>query len=107
MTKFTEKEQLIGYVTSISGSLLLVDGALRSASPIPESECVFIDTEAEAVKIPAYAVMQNGQRFILLALDAANPIVSGETVSVEDPVEVPEPTEKEEDIYVDDDLDPQ
>lgn len=90
--EFKEREQLIGHVTSASGSLILVDGAIQTALRLPASEVVELDLNKDNHKIPVYAVQQNGKRFLLVSIDDAVPIQynTKDRIKVSDPVDIPE-----------------
>lgn len=98
--EFTPHEKLVGHIITVSGSLLLADGAIQTALKLSQRDIVHLDVDKEQTKIPVYAVNQNGKRFLIVAIDDALPMEYNpqETVRIEDPADVPEaPPELEED----------
>ena len=66
---FTEKEQLVGYLETDSGTLLFADGIWQGSIPHNNQETLILDTETERTKFPVYSLLRGGQRFLLIALD--------------------------------------
>ncbi len=88
---FTETEKLIGNITKVSGSVLLVDGAAQSDIRLSKAESVCLDVDKEQSKLPVYAVKQNNHRFLLIAIDDAIPIEyrTREQIDISEPVDLP------------------
>jgi hypothetical protein len=91
---FTETEQHIGYIETDSGTLLFADGIWGPALPSVDQKVMVVDTETERTKFPVYTVMRNGQRFLLIALDAN--AVNTHITAEDDRVTVDEPLSEEE-----------
>lgn len=94
---FSETEKLIGYITTATGSLLLIDGAFQTAVKAANRDIVCLDVEKEQSRIPVFTVMQNNKRFILVSIDDAVPAdyptsERVEAISPADLPELPEPT---------------
>jgi len=106
-TEEQKKEStLIGYVTICSGSLLLADGIAADRLPVSKDQRVVLDLERETgtVRYPILALTQGSDRFLVIPLDRAEPlpVIEGETVTVSDPVEIPEQVDEEEEEEVGD-----
>jgi hypothetical protein len=87
---FTEEETIVGYVDTDSGSLLIADGVWEtSLVGVSDRNRLVIDVERDNIRIPIIATKQNGRRFLLIPIDAANPIQSNDKdkVDVRDPAE--------------------
>ena len=103
MTEKTEQEStLVGHVTIFSGSMILADGIVADSLSLPEDQRVLLDLERPhgAVRYPIIATTQGSDRFLVIPLDRAEPILpaAGETVQVNDPVKVdPEEVESTSD----------
>ena len=94
---FGAKEKVVGHVNIPSGSLLLADGVFENDLPLNTNHSLTVDLKLDNVRVPVYATMQNGRRFLLIPIDAAQPIEDeNENVEVEDRVEM-EKEESEED----------
>ena len=91
---FTEEEQLLGYVETDSGTVLLADGLWSYALPPTNQQTLVLDTEIERVRFPVYAVIRGNQRFLLISLDS-NAIPSN-TASVNDFVDIDNPLTEQE-----------
>lgn len=89
---FTNKEEVVGFIETHSGSVVLVDGIVEPDINLSPRSYVSLDLHLDKKRIPVVAVKQNGRRFLLLPLDAAGPIQNNtnDKVDTEDPVEVPE-----------------
>jgi hypothetical protein len=68
--EFTEKETLIGYIETDSGTLLLSDGIWASSFPLTTQQSLSLDIGDERKSFPVYTIMRGGQRFLLIALDS-------------------------------------
>ena len=92
---FTEEQQVIGHVNTHSGSVALIDGIVESELKFTPNSYVAIDVNLDKKRIPVIATIQGGRRYLLLPLDAAEPIpaIGLEKVDTEDPVN-PTTTEK-------------
>ena len=86
--KFTEEQQVIGYINTHSGSVALLDGIVESELRFPPDSYVAIDVNLDKRRIPVIATIQGGRRYLLLPLDAAEPIpaIGLEKVEVEDTI---------------------
>lgn len=69
--EFTNREQLIGYVETDSGGLVIADGIWGDEFPSVSQERICVNLGILKGKVPVYAVSRNGKRYLLLALDAA------------------------------------
>lgn len=90
---FTEKETIVGYVESDSGSLLIADGIWEiNLREISRRNKIVIDIERDKVRIPIIATRQNNRRFLLIPIDSAELINHAVTdkVDVDDQVILPE-----------------
>lgn len=87
---FTEKQQVIGYVETHSGSIALLDGIIESELKMSPDTFVAVDVNLDRKRIPVIATRQGGRRYLLLALDAAEdiPPVGDETVETEGKVKM-------------------
>jgi hypothetical protein len=93
---FAETEQVIGHFVTLSGSIVISDGIHAASLPGNADQHFVIDLGKENTKIPLIATMQNGNKFLLIPVDAAEPLSTNneETVLIEDPASVM-PTEEE------------
>ena len=66
---FKETKTQIGYIESDSGTLLFIDGIWSNSFPSVNQQTILVDTETERTRFPVYAMMERGQRFIVIALD--------------------------------------
>lgn len=91
------KEELLGYIVTTSGSIVLADGAVRSAIGLPAQEIVSLDLEKDNCKIPVYRAHQGDKQFIIIPVDSAEPVTwdTPDQVSVEDQLAIQEATEDE------------
>jgi hypothetical protein len=98
MANFKEKEQTVGYVTLLSGSIVIADGIHAEDLSCAASQRVVLDLGKENVRIPVIAAKQQGQRFLLIPIDAATRIDSPniENVDTEDRVDIPKPEKSPE-----------
>ena len=89
---FTEKQEVIGYVETHSGSVALLDGVIESELKMSPGTFVAVDVNLDRKRIPVIATKQGGRRYLLLALDAAEdiPPVGSETVEIEGKVKMTE-----------------
>lgn len=95
---FTEKENIIGYVETDSGTLLITDGIWDDRIKVSARNKVSVDLGMDRVRVPVIATKQNGRKFLLIPLDQAEGVVDtgGDVVGVEGKAEVP-PEEKSDD----------
>jgi hypothetical protein len=95
--KFTEKEQIVGYVELHSGSIILVDGIVEPDINLSQRSYVSLDLGLDRKRVPIVATQQGGRRYLLIPLEAATPIENpaGETVQTEDQVEMPKKEDEE------------
>lgn len=91
---FTDKEEVIGYVETHSGSIVFVDGIVEPDINLSPRSYVSLDLHLDKQKVPIVAVKQSGRRFLLIPLDAAVPIQNNtnDKVETEDRVEIPKET---------------
>ena len=88
---FTEKENIIGYVETDSGTLLITDGIWDDRIKVSARNKVSVDLGMDRVRVPVIATKQNGRKFLLIPLDQAEVVVedTGDVVGVEGKAEVP------------------
>ena len=85
------KETEVGLVATDSGSLLIADGIAEQDLKTSLNKRVVIDVQKDNTLLPVIATKQNGRRFLLIPLDAGEPIPApGGTVPVEDKLPDPE-----------------
>jgi len=91
--EFTDGQAVIGYVTTHSGSIAILDGIIESELKQPPDNFVAVDVNLDKKRIPVIATKQGGRRYLLLALDAAEEIPSMRinTVDTEERVEMETP----------------
>lgn len=96
MTDFTEKETIIGHFITLSGSIVIADGIHADSLPGSADQRVVLDLGKENCKIPVIAARQHNHNFLLIPIDAAIalPEHRAETVDIEDPVDVPNDSDK-------------
>lgn len=89
---FTEKENIIGYVTTDSGTLLITDGIWEDRIKVNAMNKVSVDLGSDSIRVPVIATLQNGRKFLLIPIDQGEPIVSraGDIVAVDAQAVVPE-----------------
>ncbi len=94
---FTEAQNVVGYIETHSGSIVMADGIVESDIALSPKAIVSLDLKLDRKRIPVVATIQGGRRYLLIPLDLAEdiPNPSPDTVDTEDPVEVPK--EKKED----------
>jgi len=97
--EFTEEQEVVGYVTTDTGGILIADSVVESDIAIPSKNVVSLDLQMDKRRIPIVATRQGDQRFLLIPLEQAVPITSPqkETVDTEDPVEIPGKTKDTDD----------
>jgi hypothetical protein len=97
--EFTEEEQIVGYVETHSGSLLIADGIVESEIRISSKSIVSLDLGMDKKRLPIVATRQGGRRYLLIPLEAAEPLenASGDTVTTENPAEIPKKKEETND----------
>lgn len=78
-----DAQNTIGYIDTVSGSLLLTDGIWKASLPITNEQTIAVDLDAANARIPVYAVMRNGKRMLIIDIDGAQ-----ENTRVETPVQV-------------------
>jgi hypothetical protein len=89
---FTEKETIVGYVETDSGSLLITDGIWEDRINLNPRNKVAIDLGVDRVRVPVIATKQNDRRFLLIPLDQAEALRD----NMDDKVEVEEPSKQPE-----------
>lgn len=97
--EFTTEQKVIGYVSTHSGSIALLDGIIESEIKFAPGSYVAVDVNLDKKRIPVIATIQGGRRYLLLPLDAAEaiPAMGLEKVDTEGQVEVkPISTDKSE-----------
>ncbi len=89
VVQFPSKETIVGYIDTDSGGILLTDAVWESTLPRTSHKYTSVDLgEALPSRIPVYAKLVNGRRFIIIDIDAAtNTRVESDFVEVNDPVE--------------------
>jgi len=87
---FTSEQKVIGHVNTHSGSVAILDGIIESEIKFAPDSYVAIDVNLDKKRIPVIATVQGGRRYLLLPLDAAEPIppIGLETVETEDQITV-------------------
>ena len=85
---FTTEQKVIGYVSTHSGSVAILDGIVEAEIKFAPNTYVAVDVALEKKRIPVIATIQSGRRYLLLPLDAAESIPGAgiEKVMTEDPV---------------------
>lgn len=86
---FTEKEKVIGYIETDSGSLLITDGIWDNIINASPRNKVTVDLGVDRVRLPVIATKQNDRRFLLIPIDEGEIISEddSDTVTVDEPVE--------------------
>ena len=94
---FSEKEIVIGHIETSAGGVLLTDGGWEEDLPKTTQESLALDLDIDPGKIPVIATRKNNKRFLILAIDDAEPqsLVS-DKVEIKDQVDVPEEEPEEE-----------
>ena len=89
---FTEKEEIVGYIETHSGSILIVDAIVEPDIHLSSRKYVSLDLKLDQTRIPILATKQEGRRYILLPLEAATPLQKhmSERVETVNPVDMPE-----------------
>jgi len=81
---FTEEGNIIGYVATDSGGLLLVDGIWRSVVPKSKDQMTLELDGPSRQRIPVRALRKDGKRFLILAIDEGQELgIPKETVEIE------------------------
>jgi len=95
---FTEKEKVIGYIETDSGSLLITDGIWDNIINASPRNKVTVDLGVDRVRLPVIATKQNDRRFLLIPIDEGEIISEddSDTVTVDEPVDEPVETEKKD-----------
>lgn len=86
------KEQLVGYLETDTGTILLTDGIWNSDIPSADQKRVYLNLGVQQIRIPVYGVIRNQRRYLILDVDAAVSNKRGNKkglVSVED-IDIPE-----------------
>ena len=88
---FTSKENIVGYVETDSGTLLITDGIWDDRIKVSARNKVYVDLGMDRVRIPVIATKQNGRKFLLIPLDQAEVVIedAGDIVGVEGKADVP------------------
>lgn len=74
MDQFSEKEQIVGYVSIDSGSLLLADGVWKSILPKGNDARLVIDIDEDiSGRLPIIAMRKDDRRFLLIPIDELIP----------------------------------
>ena len=94
--EFTEQEEVVGYVETHSGSLILADGIVESEIRLSHKSMVSLDLGMDKKRLPVIATRQGGRRFLLIPLEAATPIeeIADDKVDTENQIEIPEKKEE-------------
>jgi len=83
--EFGMKETLVGHVETDSGGVIIADGLWGDEFPSVSQDRVNLNFNLGKCKIPVYAFMKNGRRYLLVALDDNEPMPPIEgTVEVTD-----------------------
>lgn len=100
------KQQLVGYVETDSGSILITDGVWKDNIPNVFQKTLYMEDAVIDEKknvLPIYMIQKEGKRFLLIALDDGTPATDRVLeVETENPVILPEegppepPSEEEE-----------
>lgn len=72
--EFGSKETLVGHVETDSGGIIIADGLWGDEFPSVSQDRVNLNLELGKCRIPVYGFMKNGRRYLLLALDDAEPL---------------------------------
>lgn len=90
--RFGSKEELIGYVETDSGGIIITDGVWGDAFPSVSQDRINVNLDLGKCRIPVFGFSKNGKRYLLLALDEAEdlPPIEG-VVPVTDLPEKEEP----------------
>lgn len=68
---FTEEEKLAGYIETDTGTILVSDGLWEDRLPLSSQSRLTLDLGIERCRIPAYAVLRNEKRYLILSIDDA------------------------------------
>jgi hypothetical protein len=73
LLKFAEDRRVVGYITVVSGSLLITDGVWDSPQiAAADKQVVDLGPDWESVRIPVSTVIQDNKKYIILAVDDAS-----------------------------------
>ncbi len=90
------KENIVGHLILNTGTLLMTDGVWVDNIKVSQEEKLAIDLGTDRLSVPVIGTKQNGRRFLLIPIDAAEQkdVPGSDKVEVTDPVE--EEQEEEE-----------
>jgi len=81
-------ENIVGHIVLNTGTLLLTDGVWIDNIKVSQEEKLAIDLGTDRIRVPVIGTKQNGRRFLLIPLDAAEQkdVPENDKVDIEDPI---------------------